>query len=231
MPAEHRKDGKEMKATKTNLYKSPVGVEFNRYDFKERTQVKVQNRDGWTHKVYKMYNIPFYEHQYMSWANLDCCGGWWCDENVILKNIKTEKKLAGTYSLITDKDGLNEELEAINRRMGFTDDFVTEALMFEPWETYDHRWLFCVGFARNGRLSDYYDFQEIRQAYGRQGINFTARESVSIQKMMDMEIADLMFRNPNGYDPINPRGDDECVITGMLFGYPVESTASFIMGF
>lgn len=219
-----------MKAIKTNLYKSRY-VEFNRYDFKERTQVKVQN-NGYNLRVYRAYNIPFYEHQYMSWANLDMCGGWAHDEVNVLKNIKKEQKLAGTYSLTCDtKELIGGCVEEINKRMGFTSEFLSEAVMFEPWETYDHRWVYVIGFARNGKLSDYFNYQEISRAYGRQGINFTAKESVSIQKMMNMEISELMFRNPNGYDPINPRGDDECVITGMLFGYPLESTASFIMGF
>ena len=219
-----------MKPTRTNLYTSSYGVQFNRIDYKERSQVRVQNPDHYTHMVYGCYNIPFFEHKYMSWENLNLCGGWGCDEEEVIERITDDKKVAGLYACYgKTRDSLGDIIIDIRERMGEMADSVVGALFNDPWETYTKKWGFCIGFARKGKLSDFYDFQQIREAYGRQGVNFTAKEVVSIMKKMDMEISDLMFTLPDGYDPVNPRGDDELVVTGMLFGYPIESTASLIM--
>ena len=61
-----------------------TGIQFVREDYKKRSAVKVKNGRK-TVCVYHMNNIPFFQNDYLSWENLNCCGGWKFDDKELLK--------------------------------------------------------------------------------------------------------------------------------------------------
>lgn len=70
-----------------NIY----GIRMIRTDMKKRSRVDVVNKNGFKLHTYRMNNVPFYEHKYLSWQNI-----WmnWNSRNWKTTN-KTERKLQG----------------------------------------------------------------------------------------------------------------------------------------
>ena len=78
--------------------------------------------------------------------------------------------------------------------------------------------------ARKGTLADFFDIDEIVEAYATQGIN------------LNPELLQPYFSTPliNLFQDrfwINPRTLEEWVVTGLGLGYPIESTASLLRGY
>ena len=76
----------------TLLHKNSKGVTIIREDGKKRSSVKVLAPDGHTLHTYRFNNIPPYSHPLLSWANLDCCGGWTYDKEYLLTAVQNGKK-------------------------------------------------------------------------------------------------------------------------------------------
>ena len=90
------------------LYESPLGIRFIREDRKKRSLVRVVNGTHTLH-IYRMNNIPFYEHPYLSWENLDCCGGWPYDEEYLKYAVQRHRKLVSaiTFCFRSGRDSEN----------------------------------------------------------------------------------------------------------------------------
>ena len=82
-----------MNTNKKLLHSNTYGIDMVRIDAKKRSKVCVCNKTGKTIRTYRMNNVPFYEHQYLSWANLDCCNGWAYDDEYL-------------YSAVTERTAL-----------------------------------------------------------------------------------------------------------------------------
>lgn len=63
----------------TVLHKNSKGIEIVREDYKNRSKVSVLGFDGTPIRIYRFNNAPEYKHPYLSWENLDHCGGWASD--------------------------------------------------------------------------------------------------------------------------------------------------------
>lgn len=63
------------------LHENSHGIQMIRVDMKKRSKVTVRNSYGDYMRTYRFNNIQeCFKSPYISWANLDCCGGWACDE-------------------------------------------------------------------------------------------------------------------------------------------------------
>ena len=66
------------------LHHNSKGVSIVREDLKTRSQVKVVSEFAGKRACLRTYRFNLIheavEVPYCSWANLDCCGGWSCDE-------------------------------------------------------------------------------------------------------------------------------------------------------
>ena len=79
------------------LYQNSKGVSIVREDFKTRSQVKVVSEFAGKRACLRTYRFNLIheavEVPYCSWANLDCCGGWSCDEEYLDTAVQKGLKL------------------------------------------------------------------------------------------------------------------------------------------
>lgn len=210
------------------LYKNKYGVEFTRTDYKKRSVVKVKSENGYLLRAYRMNNLPFYENKYLSWANLDMCNGWQHDETYIIKAINAGTKPCGTINIYTKHNNAKEIADALislnlNKE---THCFVAGA----NWEMYPggfNHIYYIIPLRKT--LADYFDLNEIREAYQAQGVYFSEKEWDKVMYYANSHLEDLYWNGE--LDLINPVTDEQIVITGLAFGYPLESTASIILGY
>lgn len=212
------------------LNENSFGVKIVRIDYKKRTAVKVINTFGDNLMTYRFNNLPFYQHQFLSWSNQDCCNGWPYDEDQILKNIAEGRKPAGDYTVRGAKSAESAVKHLMDklRQFGLREDvsicLLSEGVMWDGSHTYDFG--LCL---RNRRLKDIYDLDEILEAYRKQGVDFLDREI--LETYMSQPLENMLSGEFNDYNYFNAKSDEEDVITGLLLGYPLESTASILMGF
>jgi hypothetical protein len=191
------------------LFTNPLGFEFERTDYKKRSKVKVHN-NGYNLRTYRFNNVECFESPYISWQNLDQCGGWATDSKYLHTAVHDRKKLLA--SIVHHNDVHFErrpEVVILTQKYGWLE---------------NHSYTYICS---KGTLSDFYDLDEVIEHYSRLGIDFTVDEVFEIEEYMDMDI--WMFATEKA--PFNFH--DACtkvqlVVTGLLLGYPLESTASII---
>ena len=194
----------------TLLHKNSKGVTIIREDGKKRSKVRVLAPDGHTLHTYRFNNIPPYSHPLLSWANLDCCGGWAHDKDYLYTAVQDGKKPVADITSDSLPDiAPTPDIEVWHDPVPTTNGPYT-------W------WHMLV--ARKGTLADLFDIDEIVAAYDRQGIK------------INPELLQPYFSTPliNLFQDlfwINPRTLEEWVVTGLGLGYPIESTASLLRGY
>lgn len=79
------------------LHHNSKGVSIVREDLKTRSQVKVVSEFAGKRACLRTYRFNLIhetvEVPYCSWANLDCCGGWSCDEEYLDTAVQKGLKL------------------------------------------------------------------------------------------------------------------------------------------
>ncbi len=194
----------------TLLHENSKGVTIIREDGKKRSKVRVLAPDGHTLHTYRFNNIPPYSHPLLSWANLDCCGGWTYDKEYLLTAVQDGKKpVADITSDSLPNITPTPDIEVWHDPVPTTNGPYT-------W------WHMLV--ARKGTLADLFDIDEIVEAYRKQGVEIGERE---LAPYFSTPLINL-FRDRFW---INPRTLEEWVVTGLGLGYPIESTASLLRGY
>ena len=191
------------------LYKNPRGIEFERTDYKKRSKVKVHN-SGYNIRTYRFNNVECFESPYISWANLDCCGGWMTTDEYISTAVQNGQKLFA--QIVHEKD----------TEFVVADDVVINTAPHSRLANYRE-----THISRKGRISDYYDLDAVFDHYVRLGIGLTSAEESLIREYCDAEIASYATEEAP-FDYNNIRTIEQLVANGLLLGYPLESTASII---
>ena len=77
------------------LFESNRGIVFEKTVTRNRCKVVVKNKDGnFTHMTYRYNNgVEPLSSPYISWENLNCCGGWSFDESYLQTAVQEGKKL------------------------------------------------------------------------------------------------------------------------------------------
>lgn len=193
------------------LYKNSKGIQIVRTDYKNRTKVCVLGLDGSTIRTYRFNNVPEYKHPYLSWENLDHCNGWISDDTYLLTAVHDGKKPAAEYTVI------DEPVPNIKQ-----DKNVETYYTSGPF--YGNRTRNQVYIARTCSLNDLFDIDSIIDAYKKHDVYLNKED---LMPYMEKPIMDLMKENFF----INQASDVETVITGLMLGYPIESTASILYGY
>lgn len=218
-----------MKPTKHTIYTNPCGIMFNRYDYKERSAVKVQSENGTTLMTYRMNNTPFYVNKYLSWENLDMCNGWRHDEAYTLKAICNGTKPAGSINFETQNPDEFEAAAVLSKiNIPATHRFVEKDCFVYPKAYYPEggaNWIFYI--LPEMSINELFDMDEIKEAYLKHTWGYIEKYNVW-EKVMDLANIKLTALP---YDLMSPDTDAELIITGLAFGYPIESTASLILGY
>lgn len=206
--------------TKTRtIFISNNGIKFERRDFKKRSEVKViiiaSNR---TLNTYRFNNIELnYDTKYMNYANVNCCGGWIYDENYLITAVQNNSKLyAGIH--ITPEEFENLK---INNEKGIIYGKEGDAL-----ENLDKKNYYIC---KEGKVSEYIDIEAVFSVYENLGISIPDEAKKIILDMANEEIYTYSSENNKfKLDYVNSRTLCDFIFTGMLLGYPIETTASII---
>ena len=200
-----------MKKNQTVLHENSKGIKIVREDYKTRSKVSVIGFDGTSIRTYRFNNVPEYKHPYLSWENLDHCGGWASDDAYLLSAVQEEKKPAAQYARI------NSPVPVIKPENGIEVYYISDQI-------YDNYTRNQVYITRTCSLQDIFDIDSIIDAYNKHDIILDREE---LMPYMEKPIMDLMKK----VFFLDPESDTELVITGLMLGYPIESTASILWGY
>ena len=215
---------KKVSPKRTVLHENSYGIQAVRIDYAKRSKV-IYEKEKCVFISYRFDKVtPVYESQYLSWANLDCCGGWDYDESYLRTAVQNGHKLyAGCYFYANQygtPEQTRQEIERIFREL--PDNCIGG---YEPAQS---ERVISFYICRKGCLEDYYDIDAALDYYERLGVWIDAATRKNVKYLSTMEIC--------RYGQPNPPVDYLCtyslvsaIITGLLLGYPIESTASFLL--
>ena len=193
-----------MEKNPTVLHENSKGIKIIREDYKKRSKVCVIGFDGTSIRTYRFNNVPEYKHPYLSWENLDHCGGWASDDTYLLSAVHDGKKPAAQYYY-----GYNS---------------VPKIRKSRDVEVSIKRISDMVYITRTCSLKDLFNIDDIIKAYMAHDIYINSDRLVPYMKKPIMDLMEKRFW-------INPNDIYELIITGLMLGYPIESTASIIQGY
>ncbi|MEK3976193.1 hypothetical protein [Psychrobacillus sp. FSL K6-1267] len=201
---------------------------FFRRDYKENHEMVVVSNGNLLcrYKYPRGINIPF-ESPMVRWMNLIYCGGY----DVLLEN--------------GERSGSNERLlEAVNKGLkpiGFiivnsknieimVERVKLSGLHFEVSK--QERDTYEIGIANRGKVKDHFDLKKLISSYQlfseHLGYDLlTSEEEEILLKTAELELN--YFIKDFAYASCEKR-KWEHVLTGLLLGYPIESTVSFLSG-
>lgn len=216
-----------MKPEETKLFDQEYDVGekviFSLYRSQEGDQVTVSLRycfpeQGGQEITCKRLFFPVcaerYKSPYLSWYNLICCSNNYGPVPVIPymnHAVQNGKKIAATVYPDTASDYMAILAEAGDEYYCY------------PYHSEEYRYMLYI--SRKGKLSDYFDLEYLLCVYRDSGVNL---DSETMWFYFDQEL--FWFGNEE-LCPIelhNCIGQEELAVTGLLFGYPVESTIALI---
>lgn len=220
------------------LFQDPCGIKIYRQDFKHRSQVKVVfEQENHSHhlRTYRFDNIPdIFESPYCSWTNLAYCGGWSCsDESYLDTAVQSGKKLyAGRFTHLKAKYSPNAPTleEAKSQFLEFQSTMPTGIVAgVEELILSDDMYLRTY-ICRTGKISDYFSLDEVFSFYAKHRLELPETWKKEVRRLCDYEIQtygskDAPFNYARANSPV------ELIVTGLLLGYPLESTISLLYGY
>lgn len=201
-------------------------IQFWREIVGKEVVVKVQPKGrqyaNYAHRIYRFpnVNIEFYS-PYLSWENLNYCGGWWHDDKYLLTAVQKNKKLYADISEYIDPDRREEK----EQKLELLKQNLPAGILAGEYINYNDKF-FSFFICRSGCLQDYFDLEEVFAAYKKLGIDFRKSQKEKIKAFCSSEIRLFGSNIPFNYG--NSETPEELVVTGLLLGYPIESTAAII---
>ncbi len=210
------------------IHENSHGVRMVRKDFRTRSQVQVVLEKGKKKTVYQTYRFARVEEPFsspwLSWANLDCCGAWDFDASYLDTAVQEGKKLyAGRSQAFSESGGrfpTKAELEREFENLELPEGTVAgiEASPNRGFNTY---------ICRTGCIRDYLDLDAVFAYYVQLGVTLPE----TVQDLVRGNCALEMRRFGTGAVPFQYASactPAELITTGLLLGYPLESTASLL---
>ena len=203
----------------TDILFSSEYVDFIRTDYTKRSKVIVRNKKNpFIHRIYRFNKTDVvYESPFISWENLNYCGGWVCDKKYLMTAVQDGKKLCATLEYITEADVTF--IEKYNK------DCVVDVSRYED-KSPEKNMRINVTISKKGKITDYIDIHEVFNVYKVQDVHCLEEDDVMLG-ILDFSISDIIgFKTEVNWFTPDCRAD--LVVTGLLLGYPIESTASII---
>lgn len=210
------------------LFQSNVGIQFVKEVHRDYCSVKVQTRRAKRAYTLKNYYYPKIESSttfpLLSWENLNCCGGWPFDESYLLTAVQEGKKpYAGNHIYLKAPEETSEAKARLEKIRSCLPDNCTAG---EEVVINDRVFPFYI--CRRGCLKDLFDLEQVLEEYKKMGLELPGQEQKSLFSLGEIELAEFASAAPMCY--YDTRTDAEYIATGLLLGYPLESTASNMMG-
>ena len=197
-------------------------------------------KNGWTHteirnRGYLMskYRYPIIERRFNSklvnYDNLHLCGGWYLDgvdykNQCILRVLKDVKPFGEeTYTTSEEVDKIEETINKHSNKNNFKY-VVTKRPKKDPWYA-------DVIIASIKTFSDIFDINNLMEDYG----NFLYKKvPIRLYDGVLFNLEELKQYNvsgflDNGYEYWNPEDAIDYATTGLMLGYPIETTVSLII--
>lgn len=157
-----------------------------------------------------------YQSPYLSWYNLICCSNNYGPIPVIdymNTSVQNGKKIAATIYPNT----VEEYMQTI-AQLGADEYYCC------PYHPTEYKYMLYV--SKKGTLADYFDYEQLKALYEECGVKLDWDKikgyfSQELNYFANEEICDIQLHN--GACP------EDLMITGLLFGYPVESTVALIL--
>lgn len=163
-----------------------------------------------------------YDDKYMNWANLNTCGGWEHKEEDHMDQMESGRKLFA--QIIIDRSD-EKHLELDYRILQYLRANKDDVSVFEFRHFYPSMKEVIV--VKKGCLKDYIDVENILENYYKLGMEkLTAGELELLNRMSSIPMFKYMKPEENffNYDFRHIKDKVELIFTGMLLGYPIEST-------
>lgn len=214
--------------SKEILLDLPNGTQFIYTRLKKRARVDVRNQKyNVSYMTYRFNNIPLYQHQYLSWENLNCCNGWRYDESYLEKAVQQHKKLVADI-VVVSQDAI--DIDVWKNSYGFNEDETEIYIEVEMnWNGKYNRYRLIA--TRKGCLADFYNLEEIVEVYNNHGIDLGC-ELKRIKELWQIPLSILYSgegREKYNFDFFNPYSCGDLVINGLALGYPIESTVGILV--
>lgn len=169
---------------------------------------------------------------FISWANLDCCGGWSYDEDYLTTAVQEGRKLFASIATPLRQQYLPEcpTEEAARRQFesfrstlppDIFADYDREPVFFDHLHTF---------ICRQGRIADYIELEAVFSFCEKLGIIIPDSMREKVERYCDCEIK-TFGTSSAPFDYSNAGTGIELITTGLLLGYPIESTASILQGY
>ena len=191
-------------------------------------------KNSYCTRCYLYNNMEEYKHPKLSWQNLSyICDG--LEEETVLPLLVLEgKKLVA--NVVSDKEIEYEKMPEV----------ASDKIIFFKEKT-SHGNINSYYFCAKGKLRDYFDLNEVLNAYNNHTDFFKYIEEYdldqegeingfdkyyyeSLKNAFNYDIADLIKGELTGYNWASPDDDWQLTLTGLLLGIPIESTASILNG-
>ena len=227
------------------IFESNVGngVVFEKTSYKNgrcKVAVKVKS-SGCTDMAYRFKNVPGLESQYISWENLSYCSGWNTDNSYLNTSVQCGKKLFAGISFSTyEADFVQMQLERFGRKLlvenearvmikELKDNLPSDCLLLQEEpdrQNYMGMTIYIV-ICKKGLISDYFNMEDVFAAYKRLGVQIAAVATNQIRELCRVPIERYAGKAaPFKYSDAS--NGIELIVTGLLLGYPLESTAWLI---
>lgn len=206
------------------IFTSNMGIEFERTDSGKKSSVRVKELGGGRpHMIYRFPNRPdvTFSSPFISWENLNCVYGWTYDETYLYTAVQEEKKLCAGISfgrlpntMLTKKD-----LDTLIESLG-------SDCLYSIAEGSGHDGpAYSIDVVRKGKISDYIDLSAVKHFYG--GVTNHPIDFEEVKRLCNKEMISLV-KNDEGWKYAWTRTPSDKVVAGLLLGYPLESTLSYI---
>ena len=220
------------------IFESNTGVIFEKTVYKNgKCKMVVRSKEPPDHiMTYRYKDISVYQSRYISWENLNCCGGWKCDETYLQTAVQQDKKLFASISFSMYDTDFVKQVPQHNLTTEKDAGYIIEKLNTElppdcilgidspdvPRHLCTIRHIFIC---KNGAVKDYINIPEVFLSYERLGIIIDDESKKIITSLCDVPIQLFSENAEPPFSYGNPRTGAELVFVGLLLGYPIESTA------
>ncbi|MBT2292685.1 hypothetical protein J7E73_26855 [Paenibacillus albidus] len=203
---------------------------FYRRDYKETSDMVVMGNGHsmLRYKYPKVSNIPFYSPM-VRWHNLFFCGGYSIrfpngertdTYDRLFDAIRTGLKPTGFWPLASQE--LKETLHKVNQ----TD------LVWKVSDNSHPNFQYEIGVANKGKMKDHFNLNKVIESYQlfskKLGYDLLSKKDEDI--ILCYEDVDLAWFL-EGFDYGDPeKKNHDHVLTGLILGYPVESTVALLTG-
>lgn len=211
------------------IFESNKGIAFVKTIYKNgRCRLTIKHKaDNYTLMTYRFKNTTGLESSYVSWDNLNCCGGWTYDETYLHTAVQNNRKLYAGIVMTYNENDQQAKLRADKHIEKLAQELPEDCIMGyeDPAEHRNGPYVFKhIYICRTGAIADHINIGDVLETYERLGIVIDADSKKAIIHYCNQLLQSFSGKN-KAFDYASPYTGVEFIVTGLLLGYPLESTA------